>query len=88
MLDNPSDKVDRQLRDLELVTDEDERLIIPGEEELGSRLMDVPVLPARSAIGWVVDKDVPFFHAKDIRWLVDNGPWTFDNNLLMLHELK
>ncbi|KAL6520485.1 hypothetical protein OROHE_017073 [Orobanche hederae] len=29
-----------------------------------------------------------FYHINDLRWVMDNEPWTFDNNLLLLHELK
>ncbi|CAN1771970.1 hypothetical protein LINPERHAP1_LOCUS12057 [Linum perenne] len=28
-----------------------------------------------------------FFHAKDIKWVTENGPWTFDGHLLIIHEL-
>ncbi|CAN1807844.1 Uncharacterized protein At4g02000 [Linum perenne] len=29
-----------------------------------------------------------FYHARDVQWVIDNGPWTFDGSLLVLHELK
>ncbi|CAN1729935.1 hypothetical protein LINPERHAP1_LOCUS785, partial [Linum perenne] len=29
-----------------------------------------------------------FYHPLDLRQVVDGGPWSFDNNLLTLHELK
>ncbi|CAN1239636.1 hypothetical protein LINGRAPRIM_LOCUS2432 [Linum grandiflorum] len=29
-----------------------------------------------------------FHHQHDLRWVIDNGPWTFDNALLVLHELQ
>lgn len=29
-----------------------------------------------------------FYHHHDVPWVMDDGPWTFDNNLLVLHELK
>ncbi|CAN1824918.1 hypothetical protein LINPERHAP1_LOCUS30951 [Linum perenne] len=29
-----------------------------------------------------------FFHVKDIKWVVENGPWTFDGHLLVTHELR
>ncbi|CAN0921133.1 Uncharacterized protein At4g02000 [Linum grandiflorum] len=29
-----------------------------------------------------------FNHIHDLRWVVESGPWTFDNALLVLHELK
>ncbi|CAN1145984.1 Uncharacterized protein At4g02000 [Linum perenne] len=30
----------------------------------------------------------PFFHAKDVKWVVERGPWTFDGSLIMLHKLQ
>lgn len=29
-----------------------------------------------------------FYHQVDLIDVMDEGPWTFDNHLLMLHELK
>ncbi|CAN1789251.1 Uncharacterized protein At4g02000 [Linum perenne] len=29
-----------------------------------------------------------FYHHIDLRMVMDGGPWSFDNNLLLLHELK
>ncbi|CAN1120105.1 hypothetical protein LINPERHAP2_LOCUS12 [Linum perenne] len=29
-----------------------------------------------------------FFHAKDVKWVVENGPWTFDSNMIVLHEVQ
>ncbi|CAN0899573.1 Uncharacterized protein At4g02000 [Linum grandiflorum] len=29
-----------------------------------------------------------FNHPRDLRWVVENRPWTYDNSLLVLHELK
>lgn len=28
-----------------------------------------------------------FYHHHDLRWVMDGGPWTFDNHLLVLHVL-
>lgn len=29
-----------------------------------------------------------FYHQHDICWVMDGWPWTFDNHLLLLNELK
>ncbi|CAN0837262.1 hypothetical protein LINGRAHAP2_LOCUS1751 [Linum grandiflorum] len=29
-----------------------------------------------------------FHHINNLRWVTDRGPWTYDNALFMLHELK
>ncbi|CAN0843468.1 hypothetical protein LINGRAHAP2_LOCUS3866 [Linum grandiflorum] len=29
-----------------------------------------------------------FNHRRDLRWVIDNRPWTFDNALLVLPEVK
>ena len=29
-----------------------------------------------------------FYHHHDVRWVMEGGPWTFDNHLLVLHELQ
>ncbi|CAN0843271.1 hypothetical protein LINGRAPRIM_LOCUS216 [Linum grandiflorum] len=29
-----------------------------------------------------------FNHGHDLRWVLDNRPWTFDSALLVLHELQ
>ncbi|CAN0905789.1 hypothetical protein LINGRAHAP2_LOCUS23867 [Linum grandiflorum] len=28
-----------------------------------------------------------FYHPRDLRLVVEGGPWSFDQNLLVLHEL-
>ncbi|CAN1239981.1 hypothetical protein LINGRAPRIM_LOCUS2560 [Linum grandiflorum] len=28
-----------------------------------------------------------FNHIHDLRWVMDNQPWTYDNALLVMHEL-
>ncbi|KAH1128992.1 hypothetical protein J1N35_000370 [Gossypium stocksii] len=29
-----------------------------------------------------------FFHKMDIDWVINGAPWTFNNNLLMIHRLE